>query len=387
MKPSLSAPTLTDFAAVLATAFNQSAGLPEPVQIKCAINRGKLMVLAQHSSAAALPARQAFAHLEHQIGHQFATIGLPDPIRDSGAGSHDSAHPAPHPTPLSVQVYLKRSDQSNPYAVHRFLWHRRVDGLSRASEHPIPIPAEDGDAIVGAGDTAGDAAGDAAGDVIVTESTRDETLAQDAILLPADVDTAGDSPLTHPDSQDYRQPVPIPTLESTVTYPADDGAIVLEGQVLDGQVLDGQPIAIEGDEAESPLLPTDSEAEAVGELGDELEDESEAGPELVTLSESGVDVEMDAGIDAASEVVAERGAESEPTEVVDAVDLGDADAPDFADSSAPDSPAPDSSALASGETANRPVLGRATEALPKKHADDDDVPEEKSLRLALKIKA
>ena len=70
MKPSLSAPTLTDFAAAIAAEFNRSAALSEPLQIRCAVNRGKLMVLAQHTPNQNFPTRQVLARLERQVNHQ-----------------------------------------------------------------------------------------------------------------------------------------------------------------------------------------------------------------------------------------------------------------------------------------------------------------------------
>ncbi|MEO1592597.1 MAG: hypothetical protein AAFU71_15085 [Cyanobacteria bacterium J06632_22] len=220
MKPSLSAPTLTDFAAAIAAEFNRSAELPEPVNIKCAVNRGKLMVLAQHTLSETFPARPTFSQLEQQVRQQLATLGLPETVA-----------PQIEPEQLPIQLYLKQASQPKPYAAHRFIWHMS-DAAGDLFRAETPANAGLGelrpDETVAVSPSAAVPLTPAAA-VSIDLVTDDVAAATelDATVLPADIDTAGDSPLTHPDSQDHREPVPIPTIESTVTYPEDTSTIAL----------------------------------------------------------------------------------------------------------------------------------------------------------------
>lgn len=270
MKPSLSALTLKDFAAAIAAEVNAAAGLPEPINLQCAINRGKLMVLAQHAPTAAFSdlgkdlgeggaARQIFAHLEQQLRQQLTTLGLPDGM-------------APEAEQLPVQLYVKQAGQPRPYAAHGFTWQRQA-----GTAEGLTVPS--------------------------------------TLILPADTEMAGDSPLTHPDSPDHREPVPIPTIESTVTYPAAATDPVLEMAV----------------ETEEEAIVDAVSLEEVSPVETALE-ETALAPDapLVELPPL--------------EVAASR----ETSEI-------------------------------SAKTAEPP--GRLTEALPTKHTDEDDVPEEEMIFL------
>ena len=310
MKPSLSAPTLTDFAAAIAAEFNQSAGLPEPVNIRCAVNRGKLMVLAQHAAREGVSSRQVFAHLEDQVRQQLDILGRPDAVVDASEA-----------TPLPVQLYAKQTGQPRPYAAHRFSWQGGL-GMATAGVTPPERATE------GATDkvTAAEAATNSGLSIVTDDITDDieeatgpsSSANSEPSVLPADSDTAGDSPLTHPDSQDHREPVPIPTIDSTVDYPQDTDTIALNSQ--------GEPVI------EQPGI-------------------EQTAPTTEALET--VDV-------ASAEAVAEQRVEPLPAEDAAAIDS--------------------ETTTESGHTPV--PMGRSTEALPTKHTeDDDDVPPEEMIFL------
>ncbi|MEL7502652.1 MAG: hypothetical protein AAFN18_09300 [Cyanobacteria bacterium J06554_6] len=182
MKPSL-AVTLTDFAAALSVALNRASDMPSGLTVKCAVSRGKLMVLAQHSADSSVPARHVLAHLERLVRQQLESMGMPEETQER-----------PDAATLPVQLYVKQSNQSRPHAAHPFVW-QVSDGFEPvfgATSVTNPVHSEGSEGLV---------------------EIPSETLLEDTVM-PADTPTAGESPLSASETS-------LPAIESTVTYPTE----------------------------------------------------------------------------------------------------------------------------------------------------------------------
>ncbi|BAU43490.1 hypothetical protein O77CONTIG1_03319 [Leptolyngbya sp. O-77] len=114
-------------------------GLP-PVQVRCALREGVLMVLVQQVSPDP-GAASAVRRLEtFEASEMFAC--LEDELRRSPPNLSPAKSPdSPTPVrPLSVRVYLRAAGQPRPYAIHQF----RLDGsVPSASDRDQTRPQED----------------------------------------------------------------------------------------------------------------------------------------------------------------------------------------------------------------------------------------------------
>jgi tetratricopeptide (TPR) repeat protein len=112
VRSTISTFTLTQLAANLAKGLHQIPDLPKGLKIRGATNRGKLLILSEHTADVAIPSEYLFAHLEQCLRQQFETVGLPEEAYSLTRNQEE----------LLTQFYLKRAEEPKPYAFHRFIW-------------------------------------------------------------------------------------------------------------------------------------------------------------------------------------------------------------------------------------------------------------------------
>ncbi|GAB4147171.1 MAG: hypothetical protein Fur0046_25370 [Cyanobacteria bacterium J069] len=112
-----------------------------PVQVKCALRAGVLMVLVQQSVPEPLESSEIFAHLEDWLRRsaQHSTAGISAPELSSESRSEfPYFERLPLSQPLPVRLYLRAAAQPKPYAIHQF----RLDSQP---EHDPAQAASSGD--------------------------------------------------------------------------------------------------------------------------------------------------------------------------------------------------------------------------------------------------
>jgi hypothetical protein len=110
MQPVVSDFTLAHLAQALTRALTQTAEGPTNLAVKCAVSRGKLMILLEHADD--LTADAVFAQVEQGVRQQLTTAGLPQ----------EAVALSTQADAIPVKLYLKRQNQGTPWAVHHFDW-------------------------------------------------------------------------------------------------------------------------------------------------------------------------------------------------------------------------------------------------------------------------
>ncbi|MEM8808959.1 MAG: hypothetical protein AAGF01_23315 [Cyanobacteria bacterium P01_G01_bin.38] len=258
MNPSVSAFTLAHLNQTLTNHLNQT--LQKGVAARCAINRGKLMVLIEHHAEQSVNSASIFEKVENLVRQQLTDTGLPEEASDLVTATDE----------VNVQIYIKHVAASQPQDMHRFSW-QLSDGF---------------DAVFGEKSIA-----DA--DAHTFEPAFPETLED-----PSESDFAEDS---------YLGDLPeIDSMEETLAYEGTDATELMTGaealqnrfgtEEVEGEAdihLDESALELEYDglEVEDPdLSSTELEAEAQALWGDALDGEpgNEAAPNVAAVDESDV---------------------------------------------------------------------------------------------------
>ncbi|MEO1401425.1 MAG: hypothetical protein AAFV72_09310 [Cyanobacteria bacterium J06635_1] len=110
MNPSVSAFTLAHLTQTLTNHLTQT--LQKGVAARCAINRGKLMVLVEHHAEQPVNSAPIFEQVEGLVRQQLTEAGLPEEASDLVTAADE----------VNVQVYIKHAAASQPQDMHRFSW-------------------------------------------------------------------------------------------------------------------------------------------------------------------------------------------------------------------------------------------------------------------------
>lgn len=108
----LSVFTLSRLSTDLTYDLGRTAEVPQDSTVKCAVSRGKLMVLVESPHADSVPPSYVFAQVETLVRHRLEIEGLPQEAQSLGLMGQ----------PVPIKVYLRQQGVDRPRAVHRFNW-------------------------------------------------------------------------------------------------------------------------------------------------------------------------------------------------------------------------------------------------------------------------